>query len=702
MTTAQFYETYHVQLNAQQKAALEAVDGAVLLLAVPGSGKTTVLVNRLGYMLAVRGIAPEQILTMTFTTAAATEMRERFAALFGEKWAMRMEFCTINALANRIVRHYVRTYGKTPFTLVEERRQSAMLGELYRQTNGEFATESVLKAIKTNITFVKNRMLDELEIRELKLEGMDFPAIYRAYQQEMRQSRLMDFDDQLVYAHRILRRYPDILRTYQIRYHYLCVDEAQDTSKIQHSIISLLAQETQNLFMVGDEDQSIYGFRAAYPQALMDFTQTYPQATVLLMEQNYRSTREIVAAADGFIQRNQNRHPKHMTAARGTGRPVREVSLYDRPEQYAYLEKLAADCPVETAVLYRDNDSALPLIDRLERKGLPYRCRRMDTSFFSHRSVRDITDFIRFAQNPRDGELFLQLYYKLSAGISKDAATTAVRRSALMETPVFEELDQLPNLSGWTKRQCAALQTHFTNLLGESAGKAVYRMVHFMGYGEYLDQRGADRNKVEILEALGAQEPSPVGLLARLEQLEQIVKDGGSAESKLVLSTIHSAKGLEYDRVVLMDVMDGLFPKLPPEEAQSPEDLENLQEERRLFYVGMTRAKEELTLFRFRKVGLATAFVDEILPRKAPPQRPGAPIRPAPKPAHRQTMSPAQLEERMAGFVPGVRVAHRVFGTGWVAERKEAVVSVEFADGTLRRLSLQAAIPTGLLRLLED
>ncbi len=255
---------------------------------------------------------------------------------------------------------------------------------------------------------------------------MDFPAVYHAYCQTLRQRRLMDYDDQMVYALKILRQYPEILAQIQDRYEYFCVDEAQDTSKIQHHIIRLLASRSRNLFMVGDEDQSIYGFRAAYPQALTEFERVYPQAKILYMEQNYRSTREIVALADRFIQRNRDRHPKHLRAARGSGPQPGTIEVYDRRQQYRYLAKVAENCVRETAVLYRDNDSVLPLLDLLDRAGLPYRCRQVESLFFTHRIVRDMTDIIHLAQDPADGEGFLNVYYKLGAGISRRLALEAV------------------------------------------------------------------------------------------------------------------------------------------------------------------------------------------------------------------------------------------------------------------------------------
>ena len=266
MTFTQFLHTYHLSLNAQQQRAVQTLDGPVLLLAVPGSGKTTVLVSRIGYMVLACGIPPESILTMTYTVAAAQDMRQRFATLFGAEMAQRLEFRTINGVCSRIISCYERITGRKAYTLMEQTsQQSALIGTLYHRLTGEYATESTIKAIQTAITYVKNQMItSEQELEQVEVEGMtDFPALYHAYTQALQQLQKMDYDDQLVYARKILMRCPPVLRQFQARYRYFCVDEAQDTSKIQHAIISLLAQNSGNLFMVGDEDQSIYGFRAA-------------------------------------------------------------------------------------------------------------------------------------------------------------------------------------------------------------------------------------------------------------------------------------------------------------------------------------------------------------------------------------------------------------------------------------------------------
>ena len=686
-----FAEKYALKLNRQQEEAVRSVEGNVLLLAVPGSGKTTVLVARLGYALYCLGVAPENILTMTYTVAAAADMRKRFVSLFGEELSGRLAFRTINGVCARIIRQYEQSRGTTAFELLsDESRIAAMLGDICRGVLNEYPADSDIKAIRTKITYVKNMCLKPDEIEELNQEIKGFPSIYRAYVDTMKRQRLMDYDDQLVYAYNILRRCPDILHSLQSRYRYICVDEAQDTSKIQHMIIELLAGPEGNLFMVGDEDQSIYGFRAAYPRALADFSRRRKNARVLLMEQNYRSTRQIVRAADRFIQQNSDRHPKRMTAVRGDGAEVKELTVSSRAGQYAYLLKTAKDCGRETAVLFRDNECALPLIDLLDRSRIPYRCRQMDTSFFTSPVVRDITDIIRFALDQTDGQLFMNLYYKLNARLSKQEAQEAVRRCP-ESMSVLEYLAEDFPLSGFKRKQCRALLTHMNNMLTENAGSAVYRIVKYMGYGAYLKQREMGEGKAEILQALGNQEPSPARLLDRLEELSGIIRSHGSNDSRFILSTIHSSKGLEYDRVFLMDTIDGILPS-----QAADEDRTLMEEERRLFYVGMTRAKNELNIFTFRQAELSSAFSAALFPGKE--EKPAAP-KGGGAPSIRPPSAGSSLHWAAKDYFPGVRVCHRQFGKGQVITRNEDILTVRFEQGESRKLSLSVCLKAGSLWL---
>lgn len=690
MTYEQFKTQYSIRLNDQQEQAVRAVEGSVLLLAVPGSGKTTVLITRLGWMVLGRGIPAEQILTMTYTVAATNDMRRRCETLFGAQLAQRLEFRTINSLCGRVIRHYEYAQGRQAFALItDEKWLTGLVGEIMHKVTGEFAADSEIRAVRTAITYVKNQMLSQDEIRDMEKDLKGFSRIYETYHQVLKKHRYMDFDDQMVYARTILLQYPEILRSFRERYRYLCVDEAQDTSRIQHEIIRLLAGQEGNLFMVGDEDQSIYGFRAAYPRALLDFERDHPGAQVLFLERNYRSTLPIVRAADRFIRQNTDRRDKHMVSVRGEGLPIREIPLRERKNQYTWLLKQAKSCECETAVLFRDNDCALPLIDLLEREGVPYRCRAMDGGFFTNRVVRDMTDVIRLALDPTDGEVFLRIYYKLGAAITKAAAEQAVRAGG--EEPVLLRLSQDPGLSQHARSRCKALQTHLENMRQESADKAVYRILHFMGYGEYLQQRGIDWNRAHILEALGAREPSPERLLERLEELRELIARQEPNRADFILSTIHSSKGLEYERVILMDVIDNILPKQGDNATE--------EEERRLFYVGMTRAKNELMVFTFTRPGYGSKFARSLFPRKTEKPQSRADLRAHAASSAMTAKKPAPTAGELARFAVGCAVTHRQFGCGEITGRTGDFVKIAFEGGVTKKLSLPVAVQAGALHL---
>ena len=688
--------TWKAPLNPQQEAAVQAAQGPVLLLAVPGSGKTTVLIHRLGYLIFCLGVAPEQILTVTYTVAATRDMAARFARTFGETWANRLEFRTINGLSARIIQHYERVKGRQAFTLVtEEGRLAALVGELYRKATGEFAAESTVRSLRTAITYCKNRQMTQEEIEAYQVEDIPFAKLYRQYHAELRRRRWMDYDDQMVYAAQILRQHGDILAYFQDKYRYLCVDEAQDTSRIQHTILKLLAGRRRNLFLVGDEDQSIYGFRAADPGAFLRFEEEYPGGRVLFLEKNYRSTATIVAAADRFIRQNQHRRDKHMVAARGPGPAIQPIWVADRVQQYAQLAQWAQDCDRETAVLYRNNDSALPLLDLLDRQGTGCRCRQMEGTFFTHRVVRDVTDFIAFAAHPADGERFFRLYYKMGVGIPKAAAQWAVLQSR-GEGNLMAILSHCPQLTQRSQVLCQALAEQFAQLLDDRGDEAIHRLRHHMGYGDFLSTRGSDPGKLAILEALGRYTPNPSSLVTRLGELRERIRQGDSdPNSPFLLSTIHGSKGLEYQRVILMDVADGVLPLADPPLGEHPDPaaVEAYEEERRLFYVAMTRAKEELFLFRFRRSDLGSAFARDLFPDKTRRLRQAV----APRPKGGGKPAPPPLPD-LALFDAGAPVTHRAFGRGEVVSRQGDIATILFQEKGEKKVSLSVALRQGQLR----
>ena len=620
MDRESFLQKYTGQLNKNQLRAVQTVNGPVLLLAVPGSGKTTVLVTRLGYMIFCANIAPQNILTLTYTVAATKDMERRFEKIFGEGSSAGLEFRTINGICYKIIQQYAYLTGKSEdsiFRLItDEKESSRIVADILMNIMKEYPTESEIKATKTLITYCKNMMLSEDEVEAIGMqEGIKLLKIYKMYNQYLKDHKLMDYDDQLIYAYRMLKSSPELLKRYQDKYRYICVDEAQDTSKIQHIIIGLLAGENGNLFMVGDEDQSIYGFRAAYPEALLDFEKNHPKAKVLVMDQNYRSNAKIVEAADLFIQHNKYRHKKHMCSTKDAGSDISFIDLKTRSNQYAYLMKVAMNCDKETAVLYRDNESAIPLIDLLDRNGINYRIKSMDMAFFTNRVVTDATNIMRFALDTYDTDLFMKIYFKCQTFLRKPQAEAMCRISKRREIPVLDAAEYVDDINGMVRGKCRAMATNLRNMLNEDPGKAIFRIEKPLGYGDYLERNHIDDNRLFILRALSYNEDSIGRFLKRLEYLQNLLKDIKQDYScNFILSTIHSSKGLEYDRVYLMDVCDGVFPgKINLTfGGGTPQENKDFEEERRLFYVGMTRAKTDLNIFTFKSE--SSCFIREMKP----------------------------------------------------------------------------------------
>lgn len=743
MEWKEFETTFSVKLNQQQKEAVQSTKGPVLLLAVPGSGKTTVLVTRLGYMIYCKNIPPERILTVTYTVAATKDMSERFAVRFGEDMAKRLEFRTINGICARIIQYYGRRIGKTPFELVkDEKATTGMLIRICQDHGMGYPTESDLKNVRTLITYIKNMMLNEEELQKLEEESdIRIVGIYREYCRQMREQKLMDYDDQMLYAYNILRKDPGVLAYFQNRYPYICVDEAQDTSKIQHAIIALLAAGTGNLFMVGDEDQSIYGFRAAYPEALLSFEKKHSGAKVLLMEENFRSNAKIVEAADKFIQKNTLRHEKHMRAAREAGADIREISLKSRKAQYVYLMKAAQECTTgmagmsgseehrgradasvtETAVLYRDNECAIPLIDLLERKNIPYRMRNADLSFFTHRTVLDVQNIIRFAMDPKDTELFMQIYYRLKLFFNKKDALRYAQISQEKDMEVLDAALKYGNLEKYQEDNIRNLKRQMVRILNMPGDEAVNQILTYMGYQDYLKKMGMNANKLETVKLIGSRVESPEKLLERLEELRTIIQEKVSdKDCPFILSTMHASKGLEYDTVYLLDVMDGILPEkvLANPRTASKEELETYEEERRLFYVGVTRAKNQLNVFTTNK---PSKFCSELLGKRnlrENQQKEYAGIKkwgdysPAGTygikgngmyhgygTGHGFQKQPGKSYQELADALgEGMIVKHKKFGEGVVVDMEGEHIRIQFGDN-VKNMDLKVLARLGMLEI---
>lgn len=610
-----FKDKYHVDLNKQQERAIQSIEGAVLLLSVPGSGKTTVLVDRLGYMVCEKNIAPNRILAITFNKSAAEEMKSRYAKMFGTKSKKQIDFRTVNSLSLEIYAHFCKECNKEMCTLIQGTERKSLFFKIYCEFHPEeYPSESDIIELETATTYVKNMMLNKAQIMEMDSEYPQFSLMFQKYCDTLKKQRKMDFDDQMRFAYWILTNCTLQAAFWQNKYHYICVDEAQDTSKIQHAIIQILAQRN-NIFMVGDEDQSIYGFRAAYPKALLNFCADYKNPYILRMERNYRSTPQIVEKAQNFISENKGRYEKKMVADRDEGNPVELIPVNSVVDQYTEILSIAQSTNRETAFLYRNNESSVVLVDFLLRNNVRFRLKKSEQNFFGNSVVRDIVAYLSIVIDPFDTNSLRQICNKGIIYLKKQQLECAVKNcnNKYKKITVFDAVEyQMQFLPQYQRDRAERFKGMFDSLTNKTTEAAINFILE-SGYEDYLKEKKQDFTKIETLLILARQEPDISKYLNRLKELESLIKNGFDGNGNIILSTIHSSKGLEYDIVYMVDVYDGRFPSSKMNIFNMSKDNADVeQEERRLFYVGITRAKNELYLFSIN--GKTSSYIDTLFP----------------------------------------------------------------------------------------
>ena len=686
MSYESFRRQYHISLNEQQEAALRRVDGATLLLAVPGSGKTTVIISRTGYMVHCAGVPGDCILTLTFSLAAAKEMKERFRRKFGDM-DRSPYFATIHSFCVSVIRHCQRRYGIDVPTL--EPHSERIIRRAFQTATGQYPSDNAVKELAKDISCLAET-------------GADLPALLQAYEEDKQARQLMDFDDQLIMAYALLREYPDALGFFQNQYAYVSIDEAQDTSKIQHAIIELLVKDKGNIFMVGDDDQSIYGFRGASPTSLLQFEHTYRDAQVLYMETNYRSDAAIVRQANQFIQDNNLRFRKNIVANTDAEGEIETVAIFDATEQYEKLyDMLLADYQAQhgtTAVLYRNNDSVLPLLELISQKHLPVRSRNESSVFFSNPTVADLLAFLSFAVN-EDADSFLRIYYKLQLFINRAAAQQIVEEAVGSGASILDLLGALPQVQAKDKRWQSVRQA-FQAIRRQTPEKAIDTILDRLDYQKQVDNSSEfSQQKVDILKQLGRSYKTIPDFLTRIEEWKLYdEKAFNDPRSNITLSTLHSAKGLEFDKVIMLDVADGILPS-----KSSLRDLGSAlyEEEARLFYVGATRAKHKLIFLTaqnsFGKKVTPSRFVTRFLRTKAPAAK---------KADIAFTISSPEITRHHSKapdvtITPGTIIRHKMFGVGTVIKADQnGVISIRFERGGVRKLLLQICLESSIIEIL--
>ncbi len=585
-----------MSFNSSQLQAINHNKGPALVLAGPGSGKTLVITHRTKKLIEDCGVNPSNILVVTFTKAAATEMKERFVRLTGKN--LPVSFGTFHAIFFKILKYAYRLDGSN---IVRQEQVFSWLREIMRECKLDAEDEKELLAgIQGEISLVKGERLSLDYYYPKSCSKEVFIYFLKEYDRRLRSEGYIDFDDMLVMTYELFAKRSDILSAWQRKYSYILIDEFQDINKTQYDIVRLLAEEDKNLFVVGDDDQSIYRFRGAKPEIMLGFEKQYPSAVRIVLEKNYRSTKSIVDAAGCVIGCNKKRYPKKIQTDNEAGEPV-EVRAFPNPSsqnkelarrirRYQAMGYAWSDM----AVLFRTNTDARLLVEYLMEYNIPFRLKESLPDIFEHWISKDIRAYLAIAEGSRERADFLKIINRPKRYISRDC----------LDTPQisFERLLTYYEDKKWMADRIERLREDIQFLRDLPPYAAICYIRRAVGYEDYLREYAESKNigVEELISVLDELQESAEGFAdsgewfshmeeyrAELKQQEQLAVE----EDAVVLSTLHASKGLEYEAVFLADVNESV---IPYKKAVLDEDIE---EERRMFYVGMTRAKKRLHIY---------------------------------------------------------------------------------------------------------
>ena len=602
-----------MNLSKEQKKAINHIKGPALVLAVPGAGKTTVLIHRTGNLILNHGISPENILSITFSRASANDMKNRFNKIYGDISHIPVHFSTIHSFSFSLIREYAYR-NRLQYTLIEDNKKELnkynILKRIYYSINKDYITEEKLETLVNSIGYIKNMLISPEEfVNMFNIDIYKFVDIYNFYEKYKRANNLIDFDDMLTIALEILKKDNYLLNKYRNRYNFIQVDEGQDTSKIQMEIIKILSSPKNNLFIVADDDQSIYGFRGAYPKGLFDFNTVYKNSKIYYMEENYRSSRNIVSICNKFIKQNTLRYDKNIFTKNKFIEPVNIVKVKTLEEQYKFLikELKRENNYNNSAILYRNNISAIGLIEYLERNNIPFYMKDVKINFFNHWIVEDLLAFFNLANEPKDIYSFERIYYKMKGFISKKQLHYIKTMNS--NSSVFDRLLDLPGLNEFYRKNILDLKLNFKKLSKMKPYDGIIFIEKELEYTDYLREscmkfgHTLDSLKTILyyLKIIASNVENLIEFRGRLKFLEYLSAQSKNNMNAITLSTIHSAKGLEFENVYIIDLIEGDFPNATSIDEFNKGNIEILEEERRLFYVGMTRAKESLNLITIKE-----------------------------------------------------------------------------------------------------
>jgi DNA helicase-2/ATP-dependent DNA helicase PcrA len=684
-----FWTDCKVSLSSEQRTAIAHVNGPLLVVAGPGSGKTTVITYRAAYLTKVAGVAPTALLVVTFTKAAADSMKARTAQVAGPMVAARATFGTFHSLAYKILR---QADPARRLKLLEEDEQLTLIRQLMRQVGLNTDDDTVMNAV-AEISRMRATIDSLADFKPKSITQVDFKALWSAYQEAKLQRGAIDFDDLLHEAYELFIARPDMLNEYRRRYTHIMVDEFQDTNPVQWELIRLLSSPLHNLCVVGDDDQSIYGWRGASPHFLLDFPKTYPKGARVTLDINHRCPDTVVAASNRLVKENKQRFGKVIKSAKPSGLPIQLLApadtLFEAEEIIALLKR--GQVPLnDWAVIYRTNQQAHAIAQVLAREQIPYRALGGLPNLFKRWPVQDVLSYLRAAT----GQIAAleTVINRPNRYISRAVMQEAKGMSERTGIDLLSAIGQTGLLKSWQLRPIEELMEHLRRVSTMQAPEAIGYVRKLIGYDEYIEEY-ATREGGSSDEMLGLlteveRTTAHVSLVEFLAQVEAFGKRNGRTsgqdEDAVTLVTCHKAKGLEFSRVILIGATDKLMP------CRGTEDME---EERRLMYVAMTRAEDRLWISAPRayegRETQPSPFIGEALGpgavaflSQAPsgaPTPPAAPaVRAVPKPApkaKRAARGPVEAELPPV-LEPGTQVYHERHGNG----------SIESIDATLRRV----------------
>lgn len=725
-----------VELNEVQKRAVATTDGPVLLLASPGSGKTTTMVMRIGYLIEEKQVNPARIKALTFSRASAADMKQRFQRFF--PYLPAAQFSTIHSFSFEIMKSYLRSKGRR-FRLIEGRalageapsaassllengqppHKKMILRMLYERITRQILAEDQMEELLRYISYVKNKMIPQQQWADVRTSLVKADLVLQEYERfklDQHGEQWIDYDDMLVIAEQALREDPVLLKSFAQQFDYVMTDESQDTSLIQHAIVEKLVSGHVNLCVVADDDQSIYSWRGAEPSYLLDFQKVYKNAEILFMEQNYRSTPQIVNTANEFIKRNRDRYPKNMftTKEKQANESIifTQLSAYDRQAAYIVerIQQYKLEELSEVAILYRNHDSSIPLIHAFDRAGIPFYMKDADNRFFSHWVVEDILNFMRMTFTDRRVDLLEAIYRKMNGYISK-AQMEALKQIDNKQS-VFDNLVQYVELQDYQPQLITECKEIFQQMKGMPPLQAIQVIRGRLGYDkaiEKLSERYGFRKDyllgiLDTLENIADSLDSMEQFAARLKHLEERLKHAKKIKGQpaVTFSTLHSAKGLEFDHVYMIDMMEGIIPSAD-EMKNSEQSKAAMEEAVRLFYVGMTRARQRLECMTYSErggvKGMESRFVSAIKAKasgKPDPKEPGTALQQT-VPALLPMNNPNAIKNR-SELVVGSSVKHSKFGIGTIVQMEGDSVQIQFTDREAL-LSIQICLDRCLLEL---